>query len=153
MVEDWRIDGGRRVPNKTDGNFYILNTNRMFEITQNYEGKQTFRFFDNPTDSRDGGAWMTIWDESVDNIINASDTDIGSNDVTLSVYPEADITQTPYDLTLRKENVAYVYPLGHNTNTEYSYLVYSDAAWDMIRILVDGDYADILLLLEENLGN
>lgn len=150
IVEDWRIDGGRRVPDKVDGNLYLLNTNRMYEITANYEGKYRMRFFDDPANSRDGGAWMKIWDEAIENITNAGDTDIGSNSVTFDVFEDNDPTLTTTALTLVKSAIAYCYPYGHNGNNRYTWVIYADAGWNMIRILVDHEYMSVYLLLEEN---
>ena len=150
-VEDWRIQGEQRVPNaRTGGDFYILNTNRMYEITLDFECKCRLRFFDNPANRRDGGAWMKTCDKGIYSIVNAADTDIGSVAVTFDVYEDNDPANTTSELTIGKVAIAYVYPYGHNTNSEYCWVLYADDGWRMNRILVDGDYGDIMLLLEEN---
>lgn len=150
IVHDWRIDGGSRVPNKTNGNFYLLNTNRFYEIIQRYDGRIQTRFFDNPANSRDGGAWMTITDQAVINVINAADTDIDTNSVTFNVFEDNDPTLPTSEITLAKAAIAYCYPLGHNGNSNYMWVVYADAGFDMIRILVDHNFSDVYLLLEPN---
>jgi hypothetical protein len=150
IVHDWRIDGGRRVPDKTDGNFYYLNTNRMYEITQRWDDKCQMRFFDDPSNSRDGGAWMTITDETILNVITWADSDIGSKDVTFDVFKDNDHTLATTEITLQKSAIAYCYPFGHNGNSDYTWVVYADAGWNMIRILVDHTFSVVFDLLEEH---
>jgi hypothetical protein len=150
IVEDWRIDGGRRVPDKTDGNLYLLNTNRMYEITSDFEDKQRMRFFDNHSNSRDGGAWMKIWDTALSNITDAADTDIGSKDVTFNKFIDNDPTLATTEITIGKAAIAYCYPYNHDGNSAYTWILYSDGGWDMIRILVSHDYTAVYMLLEEN---
>jgi hypothetical protein len=128
-VLDWRIDGGRRILDKTNGTWYIVNTNRMYEITTNYNGDATMYFFDNKFDARDGGARFTI-DRTVATVILAADNVITENMVTLYIYPDDDITATPVATTVPKVNVAYAKTDGYSYATDTrSWVTYVDDAW------------------------
>ncbi len=147
-VFDWRIDGGRRVPNKTSGNTYILNTNRIFEMTESHDGYPTFYYFDNPADSRCGGARMKT-NGDIASYIAASNSSSGSNAVTLDYFPNADVTEATEEITLAKVNIAYTYPYRHDIFGSYCWVVYVDAGWDIKSILVDHGRGELLTLLEE----
>ena len=149
-VIDWRIDGGRRVPNKTSGNSYILNTNRMFEITEDYNSNPQFYFFDNPADSRCGGARMKL-DGILLSILSAADTNIGSVAVTLDYFPNEDPTETTEEITIGKANIAYCYPYRFDADATETWVVYIDAGWDVKRILVDSDMSTMFSSLEPSL--
>jgi len=146
FVLEWRGNfPEKRVHDPVHGDYYTLNTNRMFEITEAYDGNPTMFFFDNPANVKDGGARLKITDESIASIIAYADTDHGSDSITLDVFPENNPLLATYELTLRKENIAYIYPVGGTTGA--SWLVYADMAWNMIRVLVNKDYGDLWLEL------
>lgn len=136
-------------PISSEGDAYILNTNRMFEITANRDigpfSTSSLFFYQNPDDSRDGGARMRI-SSTAAQIITASDLDVGSNSVTFNVFPDNhDTTGTPVARTLQKKDVAYLYA---HPNTSYTYLVYVNEAWDVKKVVIShtGLAAWLLLL-------
>jgi hypothetical protein len=132
----------KRVRDAVHGDHYALNTNRMFEITENYNGDPTMFFYDNPADVKDSGARMTITDETIASIIAYADLDHGSESVTLSVFPDNDITATPTDITLPKACIAYLWE--HlETSGDYTWLVYANDGWEMKKVIVDEDYSTL----------
>jgi hypothetical protein len=145
-VLDWRIDGGRRVPDAA-GDWYILNTNRMFEIKTDYEDNLYMFYFDNPADSRDGGAHMKV-DDNLAALNIYADTDHGSEAVTLEYFPDDDTSATPLEITLTKASIAYCYPVAFQKSHNYCYLVYVDAGWNKNRILVSHSWIILYGLLE-----
>jgi hypothetical protein len=148
VVLDWRIDGGRRVPDKTNGNLHILSTyGRMFEITEAYDHNMRLRFYDNPADSRCGGAWMKI-DTTLAGILNAADADFGDNMVTLDMYPDNDTAQATTEITLQKVAVSYCIPFGNDQSNALSWVVFVDAANDIKKILVNHSWIPLYLLLQ-----
>jgi hypothetical protein len=147
VVLDWRIDGGRRVPDKTNGNLYVLNATRMFEITEAYDGNMQMFFFDNPADSRCGGAHMKI-DTTLAGLLNAADSDFGDNVVTLDVYPDNDSTQTTTEVTLQKIAISYCKPFGNDQSNALTWVYYIDAGWDIKKILVNHSWIPLYSKLE-----
>ncbi len=143
-VLDWRTDGNRRVHSNATYNSYILNTNRMFEMTVAWDSNISMYYFDNPNDSRDGGARMRL-DTTIAEIITASDLDYGSKYVTLNYFPNADTSEATKEISLQKSNIAYAW--SHWDEDNYCYLVYVDAGWNEIRIVVDYPLADLLAAL------
>ena len=136
QVTDWRTHGNRRVLDKTNGTWYILNTNRMFEITENYAGYAHMRFFDNPADERDGGAWLTI-KRTVALVILSADNEITSVSITLPIYPNNDPTETPVNTTIGRAHIAYVKTAGSDYATDTTcWVTYVDDAWDVKTVLV-----------------
>jgi hypothetical protein len=146
-VLDWQIDGGRRIPDKVNGNFHILNTTRMYEITEAYDENMTMRFFDNPADSRCGGARMKI-DTTLAGLINAADSDYGDNVVTLDVYPDNDTSQATTEITLQKISISYCIPYRNDQSNALTWVVYIDAGWNMQKILVNHSWIPLYVLLE-----
>jgi len=119
----------------------------MFEITDTYDGHSTMYYFDNPADSRDGGARMKVW--NTPEILKLYvDTDIQTNTITFDYFPEFDTTATTEEITLRKENIAYCYPFNHDIGNDYTWVIYADDGWDMVRLLVDHNYYAVRDLLE-----
>lgn len=137
QVTDWRIQSDRRVRDKVNGTWYILNTNRMFEITENADGYATMRFFDNPANERDGGARLTI-KRTVANVILAADNEITSSSITLPIYPNNDVTETAVNTVVGRAHIAYVRTAGSDyaTDTE-CWVTYVDDGWDVKTVLVD----------------
>lgn len=146
LVTDWRVPGEKRVRSSA-GNLYILNTNRMFEITANHASKASMIFFDNGLDEKDSGNRL-VTSESVASTILPADTDHGSNEVTLNYYPDNDITVATKAITLRKEDIGYCYPRNFDLTEVYTYVVYREGAWDTKRILVSGNWIPIWAALE-----
>jgi hypothetical protein len=147
-VLDWQIDGGRRIPDKVSGNLYVLNTTRMFEITEAYDENLTMRFFDNPADSRCGGARMKI-DTTLAGLISAADSDYGDNTVTLDMYPDNDTTQATTEITLQKLAISYCKPFGNDQSNALTWVYYIDAGWDIQKILVNHSWIPLWVLLED----
>jgi len=145
-VLDWRIDGGKRVPDAA-GNWYILNTNRMYEVRLDNNDNAYMFYFDNPADSRDGGAHMKV-DDNVTALRIYADTDHGSEAVTLSYFPNGDITEATEEITIAKNSIAYCYPMGFQMSNAYCYVVYVDAGWNKNRILVNHSWIPLYALLE-----
>lgn len=136
-VLEWRGSfPEKRVRDTVSGDHYALNTNRMFEITEAYDGNPTMFFFDNPANVKDGGARMKIDDETIASIIAYADLDHGSESVTLSLFPNNDVTATPVDTTIQKLDIAYMWDQGHPV-TNYTWLVYAEAGWDIKKVLVN----------------
>src|SRR5512137_2980176 len=102
-VTQWHGDN-HRIFNRAVYNYYILNTNRMFELTESYNGYTDMFFFDNPVDSRDGGARMRF-NAEIEDIVDIADLDHGSESITLDVFPNNDDTETTYELTLSKASI------------------------------------------------
>ena len=148
VVLDWRIDGGRRVPDKTNGNLHILSTyGRMYEITEAYDHNMSLRYFDNPADERCGGAWMKI-DTTLTGIFNAADSDYGTDVVTFDMFPDNDLTATTSEITLQKVAISYCIPYGNVQSSAYTWIVYVDAGWNMQKILVNHSWIPVYSLLE-----
>jgi hypothetical protein len=140
----------KRVRDNVHGDHYTLNTNRMYEITENADGDPTMRFFDNPANSRDGGARMVITDETIGSIIAYADTTLAHNTYTLDVFPNNDPTETTYELTISKASIAYLWDHGAS-DSSYTWLVYALDGWDMAKVLVDKAYSALWQdLLEMN---
>jgi hypothetical protein len=135
VVLDWRIDGGRRVPDAI-GNLYVLNTNRMYQITIAYDGHPTMIFYDNPANVKDAGARMRI-DTTLAGLLNGADSDHGSESVTLDYYPDNDTSVATKEITLSKADIAYCYPFGNQQSNALSWVIYSSKGWNMERILVN----------------
>ncbi len=138
-VLQWRGGRVKRVRDEVNGDHYALNTNRMYEITLNHDGDPTMYFFDNPADSRDGGLRMVITDETIDSIKTYADMDHGSESITLDVFTDNDPTQATYELTLAKSTIAYVYDYP-TAGLGYTWVVYADMGWNVLRILVSAQY-------------
>ncbi len=146
-ILEWGADGRSRITNLVTSNNFILNTNRMFEITDSWQGHSDLFFFDNPCNSRDGGSRMRVWGDKA-NIILASDTDHGSNEIDLHYYPDDDITATPLVENVRKADIAYCYPYNFSIVNPYSWVVYSQGGWDMKRVLVASAIGELYHILE-----
>jgi hypothetical protein len=153
-VLDWRVNGDKRVRGfHTFDDFYLLNTNRMFEIKQGWVDDHSLMFFfDNPANCRDGGAHMRIH-TSVAGIIGMADLDHGSEAVTLDTFPDdflelylngSPITTTA--LTLAKASIAYAYPADDAWSAMW--VVYIDAGWNVKRILVHHGAFVLWVMLE-----
>jgi hypothetical protein len=149
IVKEWGIDGGRRVPNHTDGNLYILNTNRMFELREGIGGDPQMLFFDNPADSRCGGAKMRtdVAQATVTNIINEADDAPATASVTVDVYPDNDLTATTVSRVFPKAAVAYCYPYGNVQSHAKSWMVIAEDGWNMRRVLVNHSWIPLNVLL------
>jgi len=130
-ISQWRGDN-HRIFDRAAYNWYVLNTNRMFEITTAYNGYQDMFFFDNPADSRDGGARMRL-NLDLEDITDMADSPHGSESVTLDVFPNNDDTQTTTELTLQKAAIAYFCERDDDT----CWLTYIDMGWEKQRVLVD----------------
>lgn len=139
FVMDWQVPGEKRVRSKTTGDLYILNTNRMFEITESYTGKATMLFFDSGLDEKDSGNRLRV-DDTVAVTTSHADNDHGSESIALSYFPEGDITATPTTVTVRKADIAYCYPRNSDILSDYTYVVYREGAWNMKKILVDSSW-------------
>jgi len=138
----------KRVRDTVNGDHYTLNTNRMYDITENHNGDPTMYFFDNPANSRDGGARMVITDQTLASIIAYADIALTEHSVTLSVFPNNDPNETPYDLTIAKATIAYLWE--HITNAaNFTWLVYADMGWDIKKVLVDEAYGQLWQRLDE----
>lgn len=144
-VTDWRVPGEKRV-RSSSGHTYILNTNRMYEITVNHTNDASMIFFDNGLDEKDRGNRLVI-DGTVAGIILSADHAFGSNEVTLSYHPEGDITATVASITLRKADIAYAHPRNFDNANLHTWLYYRDGAWDMKRILVDSNWIPLIIAL------
>lgn len=132
---DYWGEGQKRVRNfHTFDYFYLLNTNRMFEITETHDGYASMRFFDNPVDSRDGGARLKAY-TTIANVIGFADFPHGSETITLDVFTDNDNTLATYELTLAKATIAYCYPADEAWDTMW--VVYVDAGWNIQRVLVN----------------
>jgi hypothetical protein len=147
VVLDWRIDGGRRVPDKTNGNLYILNTTRMFEITEAYDHHMQMFYFDNLVDSRCGGAHMKI-DTTLAGLLNGADSDYGTVAVTVSAYPDNDPTATPANITLQKLSISYCKPYGNDQSNALTWIYYINAGWEIEKILVNHSWIPLYSILE-----
>ena len=134
-VLDWRTKE-RRVPNVIAQDIYILNTNRMFEITEDHDGNAQMWFYDNPVDTRDGGSRMKL-DTTVANIMTIADFDVGSTSVTFDIFPENDNTQTPVSTTIPKAAISCAYAADSDGND--TWVEYIEDGWDFKRVLVDED--------------
>lgn len=146
IVLEWRAPGEKRIPDAA-GNLYILNTNRMFEITEAYDGNATMFYFDNPSDIKDGGARLRT-DYTVASLIAQADTDYGAENVTLDYYPNADSTESTVSIIIPKEDIAYCYPYGNVQSHALSWVVYALKGWGMKKILVNHSWIPLIVLLE-----
>jgi hypothetical protein len=150
LVLDWHIDGGRRVPDKVNGNLYLLNTNRMYELRSGVDTDPTMYFFDNPADTRCGGAILRTdhTQATVANIITEGDDVPSGKFVTVSAYPNNDSSLTTESITLPKAQIAYCYPYGNVQSHALSWIVFAEDAWNMRRILVNHSWIPLKILLE-----
>jgi hypothetical protein len=137
--------GEKRVRNAA-GHTYILNTNRMFQITTDYKGDASMIFFDNGLDEKDSGSRL-VADSTIAGILLAADHAFGSNDITLDHHPEYDLTHAVESITLRKTDIAYAFPYNFDNSTAHTWLVYRDAAWKMKKILVDMNWIPLAIAL------
>lgn len=150
FVLDWRVDGGNRVPNKTAGNLYILNTNRMFEIRSGIDTDPQLYYFDNLADFRDAGAHMRLdhTQSTVANLITASNSDHGAETITLDAYIDNDINGTTESVTINKAAIAYCYPYGNVQSHAKTWVVYSDGAFDVKRRVINMSWIPLIVALE-----
>lgn len=139
LVLDWRVPGEKRVRHASTGDIYILNTNRMFEITEDYRGYPTMFFFDNGLDSKDSGNRL-VMNSSIAAITTAADTVPGSTEVTLNYYPDFDQSATVKSKTIQTEDIAYFYPFNHDALSDYTWLIHRKSAWETERLLVQGSW-------------
>lgn len=146
-VIDWAADGRRRHTRTITNNQFLMNTNRMYEITDTYDGHASMFFFDNPADARDGGRRLKIWNTPA-SITLYADTDIISNSVTFDYFPEYDTSLATEEITLLKAQIAYCYPHNHDINSSYTWVHYAQDGWDMKKLLVNHAYFAVRDLLE-----
>jgi len=142
IVREWRTDGGRRVHPGVTTVDYILNTNRMFDLHETShlipggKNKQTgMWYFDNPLNWRDGGAYLRC-ERTITTLKTQSGHSITYSTITLNVFPDNDMTQDTYELTIGKAAIAYAWaPDLAAVGTNGVYVVYIDAAWGIRRVL------------------
>lgn len=144
-VLDWRVPGEKRVRSSA-GHTYILNTNRMFEITTNHASHASMIFFDNGLDEKDSGNRL-VMNDTVAGVITCADWAFGSNEVTLTYHPDGDTSVAAATITLRKADIAYAFPRNFDNGNLHTWLYYRDAAWDMKRILVDSNWIPLAAAL------
>jgi len=141
-VLDWRIDGNRRVHDKTNGDTYILNCDFMYDIHAHTDGSWMY-YYDNMYDRQDGGAYLKC-DTSPANIIVAADLIPVSETVTLPIFPDDVQTETAVDTTIMLDQFSRAWAHSNGTAT---YVVYADDAWNMIRVLCDMTLAELYTLI------
>ena len=131
-VLDWRIDGGRRIYDKTNGDTYLLNFNNMAEVQTHSSGSWMY-YFDNRNDRRDRGAYLKC-SSTPAQIITASDVDPASDTLTLPVFPKDVQTATAVDETIMLNQLSRAWA---HVNGTACYVVYTEDGWDTKRVLCD----------------
>jgi len=139
-VKEWRIDGDRRIPNKTTGRYVLMNYTNMFEIHSISTGSW-FYFFDNIADTKDGGAYVKTT-TTVANIILNADKVPWHNTIPLKVYPNEDINEITVDTVVNLSDISYIYD-HENDGLEAAYVYYREGGWDLKRVLVNNTTDEI----------
>ena len=142
-VLEWKIDGRRRVADKTNGDAYLLNYLNMFEVHEHSDGSWMY-YFDNRNDRRDNGAYVRC-DSTPAEIIAASDVVPTSVTLTLPIFPnEDDQTGTAVDTVIMLAQLSRAWA---HKNATATYVVYTDDGWNLKRALCDITFANLETLI------
>jgi hypothetical protein len=124
----------------SDGDYYLLNTNRMSDIKVTSTGGTIFKFNQAPDDHR--ASWDTIeTNSSVAAIEEDHNITPDSKFAVLSIYPTLDITRvdtdTPVDTEIAWENIALAWQTPRDAEWGVCHLVYYDKSWKRKTVIVE----------------
>jgi hypothetical protein len=146
-IKEWRTDGGRRVHNKTTGQYYLLNHKYMFEIHSHTDGSW-FYYSDNTEDSRERPSYVKTT-TTVTHLIEYGDRVPWHQTVKLPVFPDGDVNATKVATTIALDDIVKV--VDHEkTSLGHSFVTYREEGFDLKTVRVDATAFEILAYFTVN---
>lgn len=144
VVTKWQADSWKRVLAST-GTTYLLNTNRLNDIRVHGNYASLF-YSDNPFDYRDSPRYMEL-NKTVAQLITQMDTALTHNSMTLSVYPNNDVTKTAESITIDVADFAGATADNDATKSWVTYFKSGWKGWERHTVLVNQTIAVLLALV------
>lgn len=114
-----------RVVDKTNGDTFLFNANRVNGILVRASTKSSFMFTDFLGDQREKASYVES-EDTVANLVIRADYTFQSTFVSLPLYPDNDSTQSTVTTRINNDSIAYVYK-DQQYKASKSYLVYAEA--------------------------
>ena len=125
--------------------YFLLNTNRISDMRVKGTDDTKFLYSQDPDDARDSPDYLECG-ASLAVIRGWHDATAASKFITLSVFPEMDITQTAVDTTIELADIAICYQTYRDVLDDVSHVVYYANAWRRVECIVDQNLLAILAL-------
>jgi hypothetical protein len=126
------------------GDYYLLNTNRIVDMTVKGSGSK-FLYCQDPDDSRcspdeiecgTSVAVIRTWHDAIE------DSKFG----TFPIYPNFDTTAATVDTTIEWENICMIYQTPSDFDAGRSHMVYYTNAWERKVCLINLNLIEVLAL-------
>lgn len=114
-----------RITDSTNGDVFLFNANRVNGIKVRASTKSSFMFVEELHNIKAKADYIES-EDTVANLITRADYTWNSNFVTVSLYPNNDLTQTPVATSINCDSIAYVYKNVSYPATK-SHIVYYEA--------------------------
>ena len=147
-IDQWKTikPGNRKQPALWD--IYLLNTNRMVDITDRGLGYAKFLFHEDPNDRRDSHGEIEAWVDMMDSVGALRfyhDLVYGSLFHTFGIYPNMDRTATPVNTDIAWENISHVWATRRDNERGICHMVYYNNDFQRVTCLCDTPWIAIWL--------
>lgn len=129
------------------GDVYLLNTNRIIELTEVGADDTQFWYADDPDDARDSPGFVECTSSKA--YIEAIHNDEPDSKVAfLDIFPAFDRTETAVETGIEWDDIAYIWQSFRDVAYGTSHMVYYTKAWERILCIIDHTPAEVLTLME-----
>jgi len=138
----------------SDGDYYLLNTNRMVDIKESPTGGTIFKYNQAPDDHRCSPDTIET-NSSVASLEEDANLTYQDKIVELDMYPTLDMlridTDTPVTTGIEWDDIALVWQTPRDVEYGVVHLVYYDKSWKRITVIVEVASLVTLYGLQEDL--
>lgn len=136
----------------SDGDYYLLNTNRMSDIKTTTSGGTIFKYAQAPDDHR--VSLDTIETNSIlANVELDANIVYGSKFAVLNIFPTLDITRvtidTPVATEIEWDDITMVWQTPRDVDYGVCHLVYYDKSWKRRTVIINMDALTTLYSLQD----
>jgi len=124
---------------------FLINTNRIIDLTVVGDDDTQFCYADDPDDRRDSPGFIECVTSKA--AIEAYHNGVADSKLAeLDIFPGFDNTATPETIQLEWDCIAYIWQTRQDIADDVSHMVYYEGAWKRVLCLIDHTPLEVLTL-------